>query len=534
MSDFLSKTGENRIVKARRKPAYHTARMAQSTTAVTRLEDVFAAFKIPPSSNGRKLITRAYELAARAHADQKRANGDPYIVHCLATGAILARIGMDARTVAAGIMHDVPEDTSVTLADIRESFGPDIAQMIEGITKLGRIKLRGTKEEYKLENWRRMFLAMGADIRTVIIKLADRTHNMHTLGSLRRDKQQRIAHETMEIYVPIASRLGIGEIRGELTDLCFQYLLPEEYTKTKLLSDTKIKEKEGYVEKAIAEIGAALKSEGIAALDIHGRAKNIYSLYMKLQRYDMDINRIYDLVALRIIVSNVADCYETLGVVHKKYHPMIGRIKDYISLPKPNGYQSLHTTVFGPDGRLLEVQIRTQKMHDEAEFGIAAHWLYESRKKTGWKNYFLPQKSDVSTKEVEWVKQLQEWQKELGNNPEEFMAGLKMDFLKDHIFAFTPRGDIIELPEGASMVDFAYAIHSDVGASATGARADGKMVSLDTVVKNGQIIDILTDKNRKNPNPDWLGFVKTSVARSAIRRSVKRARKEHDTETHSN
>ncbi len=502
--------------------------LTKSSTPITQLEDVFTAFKTPPSSDARKLIARAYEFAAIAHADQKRANGDPYITHCLATGAILARIGMDARTVAAGIMHDVPEDTSVTLAEIKEKFGPDIAQMIEGITKLGRIKLRGTKEEYKLENWRRMFLAMGSDIRTVIIKLADRTHNMHTLGNLRPDKQKRIAHETMEIYVPIASRLGIGEIRGELTDLCFMYLMPEEYTKTKLLSDTKIKEKERYVDTAITEIGIALKNEGVTAIDIHGRAKNIYSLYVKLQRYDMDINRIYDLVALRIIVGSVADCYETLGIVHKKYHPMIGRIKDYISLPKPNGYQSLHTTVFGPDGRLLEVQIRTQKMHDEAEFGIAAHWLYESRKKTGWKNYFLPKKNDVSTKEVEWVKQLQEWQKELGNNPEEFMAGLKMDFLKDHIFAFTPHGDIIELPEDASMVDFAYAIHSDIGASAIGARADGKMVALDTVVKNGQIIEILTDKNRTTPNADWLAFVKTSMARSAIRRSIKRAQKSQE------
>ena len=502
--------------------------LTKSSTPITQLEDVFTAFKTPPSSDARKLIARAYEFAAIAHADQKRANGDPYITHCLATGAILARIGMDARTVAAGIMHDVPEDTSVTLAEIKEKFGPDIAQMIEGITKLGRIKLRGTKEEYKLENWRRMFLAMGSDIRTVIIKLADRTHNMHTLGNLRPDKQKRIAHETMEIYVPIASRLGIGEILGELTDLCFMYLMPEEYTKTKLLSDTKIKEKERYVDTAITEIGIALKNEGVTAIDIHGRAKNIYGLYVKLQRYDMDIYRIYDLDALRIMVGSVADCYETLGIVHKKYHPMIGRIKDYISLPKPNGYQSLHTTVFGPDGRLLEVQIRTQKMHDEAEFGIAAHWLYESRKKTGWKNYFLPKKNDVSTKEVEWVKQLQEWQKELGNNPEEFMAGLKMDFLKDHIFAFTPHGDIIELPEDASMVDFAYAIHSDIGASAIGARADGKMVALDTVVKNGQIIEILTDKNRTTPNADWLAFVKTSMARSAIRRSIKRAQKSQE------
>lgn len=492
---------------------------------LTTIDDVLKAFKTPPSSDGRKLIMQAFEFAAVAHKDQTRASGMPYIHHCLSTAKILAMIGMDARTVAAGIMHDIPEDTPATLVEISQKFGPDIAQMIEGITKLGRIKLRGTKEEYKMENWRRMFLAMGSDIRTVIIKLADRLHNMQTLEYLRPDKRARIANETMEIYVPIANRLGIGEIRGELTDLCFMYLHPEDYNKTKLLSETKIKEKEVYVEKAIEELKNELKNEGIVTIDVHGRAKNIHSLYQKLLKYDMDINRIYDLIAVRVIVNDVAACYETLGIVHKKYRPMIGRIKDYISLPKPNGYQSIHTTVFGPDGRVLEIQIRTQKMHDEAEFGIAAHWLYESRKKTGWKNYFLPKQHEISSKEVEWVTQLQEWQKDLGNNPEEFIEGLKVDFLKNHIFAFTPLGDIIELPEGASMVDFAYAIHTDIGNSATGARADGKMAALDSVVHNGQIIEIITDKNRKKPNPDWLKFVKTSLAKNSIRRSIKRERK---------
>lgn len=486
------------------------------------IDDVFKAFKTQPSSDGRKLIIQAFEFANEAHKDQKRASGMPYIHHALATAQILARIGMDARTVAAGLMHDVPEDTPETLSTISKKFGPDIALMIEGITKLGRIKLRGSKEEYKLENWRRMFLAMGADIRTVIIKLADRLHNMQTLEHLRPDKQIRIAHETMEIYVPIANRLGIGEIRAELTDLCFLYLQPDDYNKTKNISESKLKEKEFYVEKAIEEIKKSLKEEGVQTIDVHGRAKGIYSLYLKLQKHDMNINRVYDLIAVRVLVGDIAGCYETLGIIHKKYHPMIGRIKDYISLPKPNGYQSIHTTVFGPDGRVIEVQIRTQKMHDEAEFGIAAHWLYETRKQKSWKDYFLPHKDNISKKEVEWVKQLQEWQKELGNNPEEFMEGLKVDFLKNHIFAFTPHGDIIELPEGASMIDFAYAIHTDIGNTATGARADGKMSSLDSIVRNGQIIDILTDKNRKFPNADWLDFVKTSNAKGSIRKAVKK------------
>ena len=490
------------------------------------IDDVLKAFKNPPTHDGEKLVRRAFEFAKKAHGDQKRASGMPYIHHPLATAKILATIGMGARTIAAGLLHDVPEDTSETLTTISKKFGPDIAQMIEGITKLGRIKLRGTKEDHKLENWRRMFLAMGADIRTVIIKLADRLHNMQTLEYLRPDKRIRIANETMEIYVPIANRLGIGEIRGELADLSFMYLQPENYQKTKNISEEKLKEKESYVQKAIKEIGKSLKEEGIQTIDLHGRAKNIHSLYHKLQKHDMDITRVFDLIAMRIIVKDVAACYETLGIVHKKYRPMIGRIKDYISLPKPNGYQSIHTTVFGPDGRVLEVQIRTQKMHDEAEFGIAAHWLYETRKPTGWRSYFLPKKPKIDRKEIEWVKQLKEWQEELGNDPEEFMKGLRLDFLKNHIFAFTPLGDIIELPEDASIVDFAYAIHTDIGHTATGARVDGKMSSLDSVVHNGQIIEIITDKNRKLPNANWLEFVKTSHAKSAIRRAVNRASKE--------
>lgn len=494
--------------------------MKQQTITI---DEVIKAFKNPPTSEGEKLVRDAFEFARDAHGDQKRESGMPYIHHPLSTAKILATIGMDARTVAAGLLHDVPEDTPETLTTISKKFGPDIAQMIEGITKLGRIKLRGTKEEHKLENWRRMFLAMGADIRTVIIKLADRLHNMQTLEHLRPDKQIRIANETMEIYVPIANRLGIGEIRGELADLCFMYLQPKEYQYTKNISETKLKEKKLYVDKAITEIGAALKNEGITTIDIHGRAKNIQSLYLKLQKHDMDINRVFDLIAVRVIVQDVAACYETLGIVHKKYRPMIGRIKDYISLPKPNGYQSIHTTVFGPDGRVLEAQIRTQKMHDEAEFGIAAHWLYETQKTKGWKSYFLPKKNEISKKEVEWVQQLKEWQEDLGNNPEEFMEGLKVDFLKNHIFAFTPLGDIIELPEDASVVDFAYAIHTDVGHMTIGARIDGKMSSLDSVVRNGQIVEIITDKNRKLPNQDWLEFVKTSNAKSSIRRALKRA-----------
>lgn len=488
------------------------------------LADIFKSVKIPLSGEGRRIITQAFELANDAHATQKRADGTPYIQHCLATAKTLAKIGMDARTIAAGLMHDVPEDTAITLATIRKEFDSDIAYMIDGITKLGKIKLNNTPEDYKLENWRRMFLAMASDIRTVIIKLADRLHNMQTLNNLPEGKRRRIANETMEVYAPIANRLGIGEIYGELVDLCFEQLNPEKYDETKELSEEKLKKH--YVDKAIMSVKESLKKESIKFLDVHGRSKSIYSLYTKLLKYDMDIDQVFDFTAIRIVVSDIATCYETLGAIHKKYKPMIGRIKDYISLPKPNGYQSIHTTVFGPDGEVIEIQIRTQKIHDEAEFGIAAHWLYEEREKRDWKSYFTSSDRGVkkASKEVDWVKQLQEWQKELDNNPQEFMEGLRVDFLKNHIFAFTPNGDIIELPEGACIIDFAYAIHTEIGNLVTGARVDGKMTSLESIVENGQIVEILTDKNRKYPNADWLNFVKTSNAKNAIRKAIKTAK----------
>lgn len=486
------------------------------------LKDVFDAFAQTPNSEGKKLITKAYNVASGAHSSQLRVSGKPYIQHCLATAQILAGIGMDTRTVAAGLLHDVPEDTTMTLVEIEKMFGADIANMIEGITKLGKVKLReNMTDEHQIENWQRMFLAMGDDIRTVIIKMADRLHNMRTLKYLKPEKRIRIANETMEIYVPIANRLGIGDLRAKLAEHSFKHLEPEEYKKTKEISERVLSEKGTYVEDMIATVKQELKEKKIRFLDVHGRTKGIYSLHLKIKKHEGDVSRICDVIAIRIIVSDIASCYEALGIVHKKYRPMAGRIKDYISLPKPNGYQSLHTTVFGTDGQIIEIQIRTQQMHDEAEFGIAAHWLYEQRKKSSWRNYLSPQKEsrDIS-KEVEWAKQLGEWQKDIGHNPDEFLEGLKVDFLKNHIFAFTPQGSVIELPEGASAIDFAYAIHTDIGNTASGALIDGKMSPLNTVVSNAQVIKINTDKNR-TPNPDWLQFVKTSHAKQAIRRAVK-------------
>lgn len=487
------------------------------------IDDILNNFKLPLTVRRESLIMGAYKFAAAAHRGQKRKSGENYIQHSLETALTLAKIGMGSKTIAAGILHDVPEDTSATLSEIEKNFGQEIARMIDGITKLGKIKLRESKEEYLLENLRKMFLAMAQDIRVVIIKLADRLHNMNTLEYLPREKQLRIARETMDIFAPIANRLGIGEIKGQLEDIAFKYLEPENYKYVSELEKKYYLEGEKYTNQAIKEIRKELESEGINVIEISGRIKHLYRLFLKLKRKDMDISQIYDLVAIRIMVTDIADCYEALGIVHKKYHPMVGRIKDYISLPKPNGYQSIHTTIFGPEGRILEVQIRTKKMHDEAEFGIAAHWIYSEKEKRGWRDYFFRKKSKVPEEELEWVRQLREWQNEIGRDDfEDFMEGLKIDFFKNHIFAFTPKGDIIDLPEEATPIDFAYSIHSEIGSRAMGAKSDGKIVPLDYHIQNGQVIEILTSKENKKPSQDWLRFVKTSLARSQIRRQLKR------------
>lgn len=486
------------------------------------LEDIFKASKFPLSSEGKKFIAEALRIATEAHAGQKRKSGADYIEHTLETAKILAEIGMESRTIAAGLLHDVPEDTSFTLEQVKEKFGDEVAYLVDGVTKLGKIKLRGSREEYFLENLRKMFLAMAEDIRVVIIKLADRLHNMRTLDHLPPEKRERIARETMEIYAPIANRLGIGEIKGELEDLCFRYLDPKNYTLTTSLVSKHIQESDIYIERAVDACKQELQTEKIPVIEISGRSKHLYRLFKKLQQHDMDIHRVYDLVAIRIIVPTITNCYEALGSVHKKYRPMVGRIKDYISLPKPNGYQSLHTTVFGPESRILEIQIRTQKMHDEAEFGIAAHWIYTEKERKTWRNYIFPNNTAIPNKELEWVKQLQEWQKEIGRDDKEFLNSLKIDFFKNHIFAFTPKGDIIHLPEEATPVDFAYAIHSEIGSRIIGAKVDRKMVPLDYHIQNGQVVEILTSKKIRKPNHDWLESAKTSAAKSHIRKQLKK------------
>ncbi len=485
------------------------------------IEDVIKNIKLKLTAKNEALIRLAYQLAFEAHKNQKRKSGEDYIYHPLHTALNLAQIGLGATTVIAGILHDVPEDTEVTLKEIEKKFGTEIASLVDGVTKLGTIKLRGTKEEAYLENLRKMFLAMAADIRVVLIKLADRLHNMQTLSSLPREKQLRIARETMDIYVPIANRLGIGEIKGVLEDLSFKYLDPKNYNYIAKLSSEQHKERKKTIHQTINNLKKQLSKEGIKVLEIYGRSKRLHSLFMKLKRYDMDINKIYDLAGIRIIVPEIVNCYETLGIVHKKYRPLVGRIKDYISLPKPNGYQSIHTTIFGPEGKFIEVQIRTKKIDNEAEFGIAAHWLYSERKKT-LKDIFFQKKITIPQKEIAWVKQLREWQNGLGKNNQEFMQSLKIDFFKNHIFAFTPLGDIIDLPEEATPVDFAYKIHSEVGNRTIGAKVNGKIVPLDYKIKNGEVVEIITSHHHKNPSRDWIRFVKTSDAKTHIQKFMKK------------
>lgn len=488
------------------------------------IDDVLKNLRVAPTPAGRENIIKAYEFAKKAHAGQKRRSGEDYIIHPLETAKILAQIGVGAKTIAAGLLHDVPEDTQFTLEDVRKEFGDEIAFIVDGITKIGKIKLREKKEELFLENLRKMFLAMSADIRVVLIKLADRLHNMETLQYNPPEKQQRIALETMEVFAPIANRLGIGDIKGRLEDLAFKYLHPKEYDEVKNAMEKEFEIRKKNLTKSVDNLKQILLKENIKVVNIYGRTKHLFRLYEKLLRHDMDIHKIYDLTGIRIIVPDIADCYKTLGIVHQKYRPLVGRIKDYVSLPKPNGYQSIHTTVFGPDGKIMEVQIRTQKMHDEAEFGIAAHWIY-SEKGKNWTKYFNFKKGDTkyAGEELAWVNQLREWQNELGKNNSDFIEGLKIDFFKNHIFAFTPRGDVIDFPEDSTPIDFAYKVHSEIGDQAVGAKANGKMITLDYKIKNGDVIEIITSKERKNPNRNWLRFVRTTLAKSQIKKSLKKS-----------
>ena len=470
-----------------------------------------------------KLIKSAFEFAQAAHQGQKRASGEDYISHPLRVAQILSEMKLGPKTVAAGFLHDVADDTKKTLEDIEKEFGKEIAFLVNGVSKLG--KLRYPKEglqvepiemrikkpiDLRAENLRKMFFGMAEDLRVVLIKLADRLDNMETLGSVPPEKQKRIALETLEIFAPLANRLGIGDMRGKLQDLAFMYLYPKEYNW--LINNVKerYEEREKYLEAFKKVLIKIFRKERIKIIDIHYRPKHYWTLYQKLLKHEMNFERIYDLVALRIIVQDIKTCYEVLGIIHKFWKPLPGRIKDYIAFPKPNSYRALHTTCLCLGGKITEVQIKTKEMHEEAEYGITAHWAMKEG---------INLKSQG--KRFSWVQQLKDWQSKILES-KDFLEGLKIDFFKNRIFVFTPKGDVIDLPEGACAIDFAYAVHSDIGDHCQAAKANGKMIQISQPLKNGDIVEILIDKNRK-PSRDWLKFVKTSMARSRIKTFLKQS-----------
>ncbi|QQG46106.1 MAG: bifunctional (p)ppGpp synthetase/guanosine-3',5'-bis(diphosphate) 3'-pyrophosphohydrolase [Candidatus Niyogibacteria bacterium] len=457
------------------------------------------------------LIKKAFEYASEAHRLQTRLTGEAYINHVTDVALDAASLKLDVKTVSAALLHDTVEDNVATMRDIKKKFGDEIAFLVRGVTKVDKLKYHGV--ERAAESMRRMFLAVAEDIRVVVLKLVDRLNNMKTLYVLpSADKQRRIATETLEIYASLADRLGMGEMKNELEDLAFRYVYPQEYEWVKKEVGAKIPEREKYLKKIMPVVKKELAAEHIKPLEVSARAKHYYSTWKKLLRYEMNWGKVLDLVALRIIVKNVEDCYSALGVIHKLWKPMPGRIKDYIALPKLNGYKSIHTTVFCLDGQPTEFQIRTEEMHREAEYGIAAHWFWDEAGKPRGGAEFKEQK-------FAWVKQLQSWQKEFEKeqNSEEFLESLKIDFFKDRIFVLTPKGDVVDLPEGATPVDFAYHVHSEIGNHAAGAKINSKMSPLSSTLSSGSVVEIITQKNKK-PSAEWLTFVKTSLAKNRIKK----------------
>ena len=463
------------------------------------------------------LMMRAYNLAKEAHAGQTRASGEPYINHPLHVADILTTLSVDISTICAALLHDVVEDTSYTLDDLREQFGNEIAMLVDGVTKLGRIEYK-SKEEQQLENYRKMFLAMAKDIRVIIIKLADRLHNMRTLKYMREDKQKRIAQETIEVYAPLANRLGISNIKWELEDLCLRYLEPNTYYELVESVNQKRRERQAFIDDAISMIEGKLEEAGITA-EISGRPKHFYSIYKKMKRDNKDISEIYDLSAIRVLVHTMKDCYGVLGTIHAMWKPIPGRFKDYIAMPKTNGYQSLHTTVM-TKGSPLEIQIRTFAMHEVSEYGVAAHWKYKEAGKNSVAGSEMDQK-------MSWLRQMVNLQQEL-SDPKEYFEALKVDVFSDEVFVFTPKGDVIDMPKGSTPIDFAYRIHTEVGHHCVGVKINGKIAPLEYKLKNGDIISVITNKSNTGPSRDWLNIVASSETRSKIRSWFKREKREEN------
>ncbi|MBI1957056.1 MAG: bifunctional (p)ppGpp synthetase/guanosine-3',5'-bis(diphosphate) 3'-pyrophosphohydrolase [Candidatus Niyogibacteria bacterium] len=462
-----------------------------------------------------ELIRRAFDYAADIHREQLRFSGDPYLTHPIAVSLTAAAYTLDAPTIAAALIHDTVEDGG-SLADVRKRFGDEVAQLVDGVTKVDKIHYHGA--ERAAESMRRMFFAVAEDVRVIILKLVDRLHNMQTLWAHPApEKRLRIATETLDIYAPIADRLGMGELKGELEDLAFAYVHPDEHRWVSREIRKRIPEREDHLKKVQPLLERALHDEGIPVVAISARAKRFYSAWKKVSRYDMNWDHVLDLVALRVVVPEIEHCYAALGAIHALWPPMPGRIKDYIALPKPNGYQSLHTTVFCEGGNATEFQIRTETMQRESEYGITAHWLWSEteKPKTGTR---------LVGKKFAWVNQLKAWQEKIGaaQSSEDYLESLKIDFFRDRIFVLTPKGDVVDLPENATPVDFAYHIHSEIGDHAVGAKVNSKMVSLDHPLSSGDMVEMLTQKN-KRPSAEWLAFAKTALARSQIRHALKSA-----------
>lgn len=468
------------------------------------LKDLINKIKIYMEDPDIALIKRAYKYAEKAHSNQFRVSGEPFIEHPLGVAYILADLELDIISIAGALLHDVVEDTEITSEDIKKEFGPEVALLVDGVTKLTRLKFK-SKEEHQAESLRKMFIAMAEDIRVILIKLADRLHNMRTLSYLEENKRKNKSQETVEIYAPLAHRLGMSRLKWELEDLAFRFLDPVMYYEVaqKVASNRKQREKD--IQKAITLLKDRLNDLNIDA-EIYGRPKHLYSIFQKMKRKEIDFSEIYDLTAIRILVDSVRGCYEVLGLVHELWKPIPGRFKDYIAMPKSNMYQSLHTTVIGPNGDPLEIQIRTPEMHRTAEYGIAAHWRYKEGRV----------RDESFEEKLSWLRQLLEWQSDL-QEPQEFMETLKIDLFEDEVFVFTPKGDVISLPRGVTPVDFAYHIHTEVGQSCVGSKVNSKIKPLEYRLKNGDIVEIQTSKTSTGPSRDWLKFVKTSKARSKIK-----------------
>ena len=486
------------------------------------IQDVISKRKQHSRRVDTKLIMKAYNLANEKHKDQKRSSGEPYIIHPLNVAYILADIGLDESTISAALLHDVVEDTDVTDEQLRKEFSNEIADMVAGVTKLSNIQFASV-EEQQAEDYRKMFLAMGKDIRVILIKLADRLHNMRTLKFLRRDRQIANAKETMELYAPLANRLGLYSLKWELEDLSFKYLEPEEYHELVEGINKKREERLQFIEKIMDDIRVELKKQKIDA-EVTGRAKHLYSIYRKMKRDNKTLDQIYDLFALRILVNSIKDCYAALGVVHEMYNPMPGRFKDYIAVPKPNMYQSIHTTLLGDKGTPFEVQIRTWDMHRVAEYGIAAHWAYKEASYFGKK-----QAVKVEEDKLAWLRETLEWQSEM-QDPQEFLNTLKTELFEDEVYVFTPKGAIKVLPRGATPIDFAYTIHAEIGNRMTGCKINSKMMPIITPLQSGDIVEIITSDNSKGPSRDWLKFVKSSTAKNRIKSWFKKAQKTENIE----